>query len=186
MTLKRLGLLVVVLSSLLSSAGCVHLQQPSAAACCPSPCGGRGASDVLMEAMRTDFHAMWRAYKKARLGGDIGSSLMFHPVGHVVRTVRDDRVRMVTRSEAEEDARRRYLKIEDIDGPRVVAEPCGCGIWVVGRIRVVYVPPGATAAVEEEESYLAEHAPATNDWRLVATQNGIEDPRRLEPGSLVP
>ena len=183
MTLERQGLLLVVLSSVLSSAGCVHLQQP-AAACCASPCGGRVASDQLMEAMRADFHGMWRAYKKARLGGDIASSLMFHPAGHVVRVVRDDRVRMVTRGEAEEDARRRYLQIEDIDGPRVIAEPCGCGIWVVGRIRVVFVPPGGTGAVEEEESYLAEHAPATNDWRLVATQNGIENPRRLDPGRL--
>jgi hypothetical protein len=155
------------------------------AGCCGSPCGATAGSDRLREAIRADFQAMWRAYKKARLGGDVGSSLMFHPEGHVVRVIRDDRVRMVTRREAQEDgARRRYLEIEDVDGPNVIAEPCGCGIWVVGRIRVVSVPPDSGSAVEEEESYLAEYGQQSNDWRFVAMQNGIANPRNLGPRTL--
>lgn len=51
------------------SFGCVHVQQDRVlpvAGCCGSPCGSTADSDRLREAIRAEFQAMWRAYKRAR------------------------------------------------------------------------------------------------------------------------
>jgi len=147
--------------------------------------------ELISATIRSDFLRSWAAYKQARLKGDAETILRFHPVGHIVRSVRGDNVYLVHRKAAEREAHIRYRVFEDIEGPYVVIAPSGCCIWAVTRTKAVpqtnQPSEGAPPPEEGDTTSIQQLAGASDgaNWKTVAQSNAIEDPRRLSAGQLI-